>query len=464
MIPASWSLTLDPAARRTDGGRVLLGGAPFRVMTLTEAGARWLDRVTSGEPVGTSEGERQLAQRLVDAAIANPVPTAGDGPSLRDVAVVIPVRDMRDGLSTTLASIGDVGEVIVVDDGSHTPVDVEAIVLRNERSLGPGAARERGWRHTSLPFVAFVDAEIAASDTDWLAALLPHFADPRVAAVAPRVRARQDDAPAWLAHYEQHRSSLDLGPEASVVRPGARVPYVPTAALVVRREALDSVDGFDASMRVGEDVDLVWRLHEAGWSVRYEPSVEVTHPTRATLGQWLRQRVAYGASAAALAERHGDAAAPLRTSGWSALMWGLAIGGLPVLGAGVGAATTVALTPKLHGLEHPAREAWRIAGKGNLWAATSVADAVRRPWWPLALLLALVNKRSRLPVLAAFALPIVVTKPRRFGLLRLLDDMAYGVGVWLGCRRARSIRALLPAFTGPVGRPYPGVSRLARHE
>ena len=186
--------------------------------------------------------------------------------------------------------------------------------------------------------------------------------------------------------------------------------------------------------------------------------------TRATLGQWLRQRVAYGASAAALAERHGDAAAPLRTSGWSALMWGLAIGGLPVLGAGVGAATTVALTPKLHGLEHPAREAWRIAGKGNLWAATSVADAVRRPWWPLALLLALVNKRSRLPVLAAFALPIVVAKPRRFGLLRLLDDMAYGVGVWLGCRRARSIRALLPAFTGPVGRPYPGVSRLARHE
>ena len=80
------------------------------------------------------------------------------------------------------------------------------------------------------------------------------------------------------------------------MRPGSRVSYVPTAALLVRRSALDSVaiddaaipapghlagpgplssrGVFDPALRYGEDVDLIWRLHDAGWRVRYEPSVQ----------------------------------------------------------------------------------------------------------------------------------------------------------------------------------------------
>ena len=41
-IPAGWTLELDPSARRTDHGRVLLGGAPFRILRLTAGGAAWL--------------------------------------------------------------------------------------------------------------------------------------------------------------------------------------------------------------------------------------------------------------------------------------------------------------------------------------------------------------------------------------------------------------------------------------
>ena len=54
------------------------------------------------------------------------------------------------------------------------------------------------------------------------------------------------------------------------------MPYVSTEALWVRVAALDGLapdsatdtDGpFDVSLRYGEDVDLVWRLHAAGWRV-----------------------------------------------------------------------------------------------------------------------------------------------------------------------------------------------------
>ena len=46
--------------------------------------------------------------------------------------------------------------------------------------------------------------------------------------------------------------------------------------------ALREVDGFDPELRLGEDVDLVWRLDAAGWRCRYEPSVSVFHSSQSS--------------------------------------------------------------------------------------------------------------------------------------------------------------------------------------
>jgi mycofactocin system glycosyltransferase len=458
-LPAGWTIQLDPTTRRVDGGRVLIGGAPLRVLRLTEAGAAWLDRASAGEPLPAAAAHRQLARRLVDAGIAHPSPLPA-GPEA--VTAVVPVRDDAAGLARTLAAIGPVDKVIVVDDGS---ADARAIrmaagagaVLRNDRPGGPGAARQRGWLAAETPVVAFVDADIELPD-GWLAPLLAHLGDAEVGAVAPRVVAGPGRAPAWLAGYELVRSPLDLGPAPGPVRPGGRVPYVPTATLVVRREALEAVGGFAEELRFGEDVDLVWRLVAAGWRVRYEPAVVVSHPSRPSLRTWVGQRVRYGSSAAPLTRRHPGAVAPLRISGWSGMAWAAVVAGRPLVGAGIGAGTTAALVPKLRGLDHPAREAVRLAGLGNVWAGRAVAEAIRRPWWPLALGLAAVSRRSR-PALAASALAPLLLEwrerrppldPTRFTGLRLLDDMSYGAGVWLGCLQERSFAALRPAFTGPL--------------
>jgi mycofactocin system glycosyltransferase len=464
-LPAGWTLTLDPAARRTDGGRVLIGGAPLRVLRLTRAGARWLDRTAAGEPIGRSPASRALARRLTDAGLAVPHPS-GPGPlGPLDVAVVIPVRDAADGVRRTLASLGAVGEVVVVDDGSRDPAALRraaagAIVLRNDRSLGSAAARERGRQATSKPVLAFLDADVEP-EPGWLTALLPHLDDPMAGGVAPRIRPRPGSAPPTLDRYEAVRSPLDLGPLAARVHPGSRVPYVPTALLVVRRSALESVGGFEPGLQVGEDVDLVWRLHEHGWRVRYDPTVTARHPNRATAAAWLRQRVRYGTSAAALARRHGAAMAPLTISGWSALAWSAALFGHPVAALAVGAGTTAALGLKLPDLQRPGHEAMRIAGKGNLWAGRYVTEALLRPWWPLSAVLALTCRRTRPALLAATVLPALsewrVRRPEldhlRYAAVRLVDDIAYGTGVWIGCARERSFAALRPAFTGPTVPP-----------
>ena len=98
--------------------------------------------------------------------------------------------------------------------------------------------------------------------------------------------------------------------------PRRRGRYLPAAALLCRRDALGA--GFDESMRVGEDVDLVWRVAGAGHPVRYEPRVVVEHETRPGFARWFAQRFGYGRSGAALAARHPDRLAPVVISRWSA--------------------------------------------------------------------------------------------------------------------------------------------------
>ena len=83
---------------------------------------------------------------------------------------------------------------------------------------------------------------------------------------------------------------------------------MPTAALVVRaRRPADAGQGgavFDPALRCGEDVDLIWRLHDAGWRIRYEPAVRVGHHEPASWPGLLARRFRYGTSAAPLARRH----------------------------------------------------------------------------------------------------------------------------------------------------------------
>ena len=464
VLPDGFRLALDPAVRRVDDGATLIGGFPLLIVRLSSAGQCLVDGWAGGAPVEAADGAQRLARRLLEAGLAHPRPVDVPPPwAQADMTAVVPVHGEAGDLDRTLSTLGPVGEVLVVDDASPDGEAIAAVtaadgarLLRLERNVGPAAARQVGWQASTRPVVAFVDADVEPTDR-WLDPLLAHFADPRVAAVAPRILpAARPGTPAVLAAYEACRSSLDLGPLESPVRPRARVPFVPTAALVVRRDALEAVGGFDEGLRVGEDVDLVWRLHRAGWVVRYEPSARAHHPMRPTWPAWARQRYRYGTSAAALAQRHGDAVAPLTVSGWSAAAWGLVVAGSPMAGVVVGAGTTAALVPKLRSLRHPVAEALRLAGLGNLFAGRQVADALHRPWWPLTLALLLGWRRARPALAAAAVVPALIEHREQrpdlgvvtLILLRLADDFAYGTGVWAGCVARRDLTALLPAFAG----------------
>jgi hypothetical protein len=186
------------------------------------------------------------------------------------------------------------------------------------------------------------------------------------------------------------------------VRPDGAVRYVPSAALVVRRAALP---GFDEALRYGEDVDLVWRLHDAGWRVRYDPRVVVAHPP-VPLGK----RFAYGTSAAPLAARHPGRLAPLVLRPWPALAVALLLARRPLPALAAAFAPMVAL--RRRGVPAAIAARWCAAAAVDTWLATGRAAA-------------------------QFALP-------RPGLPATPAQLAYGLGVYAGCLRAGTLAPLTP--------------------
>ncbi len=310
-------LVVDASWRRFD--RVVLAGSPLRLFRLTPGGVAVAEEIEAGREVDRTG----LTDRLTDAGAAHPVAT---GHARRfdvdDVTVVTP----------QLGGVAHDDGRITVDDGSIPPIDGARVRLDANR--GPAAARNAARPHIATPVVAFLDADVTTPDAHWIAALLWHFDDPRVALVAPRV-------------CGEARSPLDLGDQPARVRAGSRVSYVPGAALVIRVDALDAIGGFDERLRFGEDVDLVWRLDEAGWHCRYDPTATVWHEPRTSWRGRLRQHAGYGTSAAPLALRHPTALSPLHVNGWTAATWSLALLGRGPAAVALGTASSAALVRKL---------------------------------------------------------------------------------------------------------------------
>lgn len=442
-LPEGTLLRLDSSVRRVARGALLLGGSPLRLLKLDTQARRTFQRWARGEALGAGAAEQRLARRMLNSGLVHPEPPPGQFRP-EHVTLVAPVKDDPSGARRLRRATGELAERLVVDDGSTEPLP--RAVLRHEQPAGPAAARNAGWRRARTELVAFVDADVEP-DVGWLDPVLALFADPEVAAVAPRVRGRGGNGA--VAGYERDRSSLDLGDRPARVFPMSRVSYVPSAALVVRREALRDLGGFAERLRFGEDVDLVWRLLDAGWSVRYEPASVVWHDSRPGIAQWLRQRFEYGTSAAPLAKRHPERLSCAKLSRWSAFSWGLFACGRPVAALAVAAVTTALFPRKLRGTGIPAGTALRLAGQGHLGAGRLLAEATRRAWWPLGVVAGPFSRRVRW-VLLATLLPCVVESAGRgpsWLVLRILDDLAYGTGVWAGCLRERTFEPIRPQLT-----------------
>ena len=210
-------------------------------------------------------------------------------------------------------------------------------------------------------------------------------------------------------------------------------------------------------MRVGEDVDLVWRLVAAGWRVRYAPRVDRPPPGARTGGGTLRPPLPLrhvgrppgptGTRVALPRSSCGPVRWPARWPCWPAG---------PSWPPAAVATTAVPLARKVRPLGIPTGRAWRWAAGATGWTVVGLGRAATMLSWPGLVALAATGRRGRRAAAALVLVPPVVDWVRRRPDLDLprwvaasvVDDVAYGAGVWTGCLREHTFGPLLPTVRG----------------
>lgn len=177
-----------------------------------------------------------------------------------------------------------------------------AHLIAAEENVGFGRAVNLVARQTSSEWVAPANADIAVRPGAIEALLEAGARDPGAGAVAPRLILPDGSTqhsvfafPTLIYTFMQATSSFRFAPGLGdrFAVPGhwnkerrRRVPWAVAALLMVRRVAWDEVGGFDdRQWMYAEDLDLGWRLREAGWATRYEPRAHVDHESAAATRQ-----------------------------------------------------------------------------------------------------------------------------------------------------------------------------------
>jgi glycosyltransferase involved in cell wall biosynthesis len=189
------------------------------------------------------------------------------------VTAVIPAKDampdVLDAVQSALDQRHAVSEVVVIDDGSRDGTG-EAVEQRfAERSDvvrvvrgrfgSAAAARNAGWRAARSSWIAFLDADdlwfpeklaVAHAALEGVPSAGWFFSDGAFRTLRGELHS------SWLATYADLPEPYAGHPLAELLE----VNFILTSSVIVRRELLESLGGFDATLSHAEDVDLWIRL------------------------------------------------------------------------------------------------------------------------------------------------------------------------------------------------------------
>jgi GT2 family glycosyltransferase len=227
------------------------------------------------------------------ALAATPFPADADWPR---ISVVVCTYNGARTLRECLAGLRDLDypdyEVIVVNDGS---TDGSAAIagqfpfrLVSTENRGLSRARNTGLELATGEIVAYIDDD-AYPDPHWLRHLATTFRHSTHAGVGgPNLQPHGDG---WIAECVASAP----GNPVHILLSDHEAEHVPGCNMAFRKAALEAIGGFDAQFRVaGDDVDLCWRLTDAGFTLGFSPAAVVWHHRRNSLKAFWRQQRGYG--------------------------------------------------------------------------------------------------------------------------------------------------------------------------
>jgi GT2 family glycosyltransferase len=230
-----------------------------------------------------------------------------------DLSTIVVSHNTREELERCLTGLAEAsGETIVVDnassDGSAELVRgsfprVALIALPENR--GFGSAANEGMQVARGRFFLLLNADARplgdavrslvtfAEERAWCGAVGPRLRRPD-GSIQPSVRGfptlwRLATEYFFLRWFGRHTNALNAFYAASFDHSTVRdAEFLEAAVLLLRRDAVEDVGGFDPDFFMfNEEVDLCYRLRQAGWYVTFSPDAEFVHVGGAsTRGAW----------------------------------------------------------------------------------------------------------------------------------------------------------------------------------
>lgn len=257
--------------------------------------------------------------------IAKPVQRTPLIDSWPKVSVIVCTYNGEATLHACLTSLQSLSypdyEVLVIDDGSVKEVsdiaqDFPSVRYIRQDHAGLSVARNLGAKEARGEILAYTDDDCIA-DEDWLSFLAAGFDNPQwVACGGPNI-------PPPARNQTESVVASAPGAPAHVLITDIEAEHLPGCNLAIRKSALEAIGGFDPIYQAaGDDVDICWRLRDAGGRLRFIPGAMVWHHRRYTVSAYLRQQCGYGEAEALLMKKHPQRFGILGGARWSGAIYG----------------------------------------------------------------------------------------------------------------------------------------------
>jgi O-antigen biosynthesis protein len=211
-------------------------------------------------------------------------------------------------------------EVLLCDDGSE---DETLSIMRRYpfRVLalphgGLSRARNAGIAAATGDIVAFLDAD-AHCHPEWPYHLALSMEDEGVVATGG------PNLPVADAGFVERAVAASPGSPVEVLVTDDRAEHVPGCNMAFRKEAIEAVGCFnEVYVSAGDDVDVCWKLMDAGGQIAFSAAAQVRHHRRSTVKAYLKQQRGYGRSERMVSARHPHRFNRLGQARWAGFIYG----------------------------------------------------------------------------------------------------------------------------------------------
>ena len=220
------------------------------------------------------------------------------------VSIIVATRNNEQTINECLGAIFELNypkdclEVIVVDgcstDGTVKIAEKYPVKVVTEPLNAP-AAYNYALKIIRNDVLGFIDAD-AKVEKEWLNKLVTYLEGPQVAGVSGGIETWNEENP--LAR------SIGYDLKNRYARLRKNTLRIATMNLLLKKNVVEAVGGFDEKLPSQYDTDLGFRITSSGYQILYEPRAKCYHFNRSTVKAYFRQQLQYGKNTTKLYLKH----------------------------------------------------------------------------------------------------------------------------------------------------------------